>query len=643
MFSFFQEFFKVANNQAVDIPSNIIELIKKYRCDRETPTKKNLERLIRRIASEGVVDDLRQLLTSHILNELDIDIDARNKDGLNALGYIEKGLKRTRISSHEQCKSILFEYKNTQFQKKITRMTVDAICQFLDQAIKEENWVGVKIICDLPAGPNKPTDLYNAVYQLEKSYKAKEHLLTEGPFKKSVATLQLEILMRKLMQTGRFTIKSGGKHDVIFTFDDEQFNWSEIIKKAHLEHIILTELDFMLYQNYMESLKQNDLIDEQEMFAYLPTLEREKTSIYQNKLYKGIRKDNDIQFEEMSAINIYTGILFFSSINGLIRGDSSLFEEDSIFKSKPMQIRHAVVQLVMCASGLNKLSLPTVLTTYRGEGLYYSQEVLNERIKVAAQNAVLSLNGFVSTSIKEDHPYTKSSVQYTFYNVRGICIAPISRFPDIEQELIMLPTQVQLLSYKFDNKQHFFEGRCVRGLNNNDRIDYSPVLYGAVLERQLSLSHIIASTNINSDSRGVSQNLIINASSKEDFLRILEEKLKEQAFTRGYILDLFSQLKKRDGDYRYIHQQRNPMWDKVRLFFKSHVYGYGQDENKFWHTATYQKAVKLLKDAYVARVDDESGNNRQVEANVLIDYVRGNSPVHYRETSTRKLGSSAHL
>lgn len=83
-------------------------------------------------------------------------------------------------------------------------------------------------------------------------------------------------------------------------------------------------------------------------------------------------------------------------------------------------------------------------------------------------------------------------------------------------------------------------------------------------------------------------------------------------------------------------QQRNPMWDRVRLFFKSSVSGQG--ENNFWHTATYQKAVKLLKEAYVARgVSDLSDQDQQKEANDFIDYVRGNSPVHFSKTSTRGL------
>ena len=296
---------------------------------------------------------------------------------------------------------------------------------------------------------------------------AKEHMLTEGPLEISAATVLLENLMRKLMQTGQFINKLDEKQDIIFIFDDIQFNWSDIIREAHLEHIVLTELDFTLYQNYMENLKQNDLIDEDELFAYLPTIEREKTALYQKQLYKKTKKDSIISFEEMSAINIYTGGLFFSSINDLIRGDFNFFDDDSIFISKSMEIRHAIIQLVMCANGLNKFSIPDTFTTYRGETLY-SLDTLNERINAADRKNVILFNSFVSTNIEKNHPYTARSIQYTFHNVRGLCVAPISRFTCIEQEVIMLPTQIQLVSYTYKNQQHFFEGKCVRELNKND-------------------------------------------------------------------------------------------------------------------------------------------------------------------------------
>lgn len=130
--------------------------------------------------------------------------------------------------------------------------------------------------------------------------------------------------------------------------------------------------------------------------------------------------------------------------------------------------------------------------------------------------------------------------------------------------------------------------------------------------------------------------LVINVTDKASFLTDLALKLSNPALSRADILDLFAQIKTKDGNYRLIHEQRHPSWDRFRLFFKSSVAG--QNEANFWHTATYQQAVKLLKQAYVARgAGDQSEHARQQEAHCFIDYVRGNSPFHYTVTSTRSL------
>lgn len=129
------------------------------------------------------------------------------------------------------------------------------------------------------------------------------------------------------------------------------------------------------------------------------------------------------------------------------------------------------------------------------------------------------------------------------------------------------------------------------------------------------------------------QTPVIRAKNKIDFLIELEGQLKKQILTRSDILYLFSEIKKKNGTYQFIHQQRNPLLDKFRLFFKSNVRN--QDEPNFWHTATYQKAVKMLKEAYVKLKTDTSDRQREVEANAFIDYVRGNAPIHRDYTSTR--------
>ena len=126
----------------------------------------------------------------------------------------------------------------------------------------------------------------------------------------------------------------------------------------------------------------------------------------------------------------------------------------------------------------------------------------------------------------------------------------------------------------------------------------------------------------------------IQANTKDDFLTQLKTKVEQESFTRANILDLFAEMKKPNGTYAYIHQQRNPMWDRMRIFFKASVPD--QNEDNFWHTSTYQKAVKMLKEAYIARDKDKTCQDRQTDADQFIDYVRGNSLMHYSQTSTRQ-------
>jgi len=81
-----------------------------------------------------------------------------------------------------------------------------------------------------------------------------------------------------------------------------------------------------------------------------------------------------------------------------------------------------------------------------------------------------------------------------------------------------------------------------------------------------------------------------------------------------------------------IHEQKNIFWDSFSLFFKANRNGPDDD---FWHTKTYQKAIKLLKNAYLALPAMEN-NHRVAEENYFIDYVRGNAMRPYPQTETRR-------
>ena len=126
----------------------------------------------------------------------------------------------------------------------------------------------------------------------------------------------------------------------------------------------------------------------------------------------------------------------------------------------------------------------------------------------------------------------------------------------------------------------------------------------------------------------------ITASNKKEFLVNLQNALKDPKISRANLLDFFAEIKNPTGAYQLIHEQKNPTFDRIRLFFKS---AKNPNEKNFWHTATYQKAVKLLKEAYLNKVGDESDKDRQNDANAFIDYIRGNAPIHTKHTTTRQL------
>jgi ankyrin repeat protein len=118
----------------------------------------------------------------------------------------------------------------------------------------------------------------------------------------------------------------------------------------------------------------------------------------------------------------------------------------------------------------------------------------------------------------------------------------------------------------------------------------------------------------------------------QTLLPALLKKTNADCISRSKILDLFKQIKDLNGKYAFIHKQKNPIWDTVRLFFKSNHKL--QDNPNFWHTATYQQAVKLLKEAYIIATDDIKEDRQESEK--FIDYVRGNAPLHRHFTTTRK-------
>lgn len=128
---------------------------------------------------------------------------------------------------------------------------------------------------------------------------------------------------------------------------------------------------------------------------------------------------------------------------------------------------------------------------------------------------------------------------------------------------------------------------------------------------------------------------VLNLDNKKAILESLTTFLSKSTLTKEMILDCFDELKKKEGLYKALHEQKNPGFDRFRLFFKRNV---NAGESYFWHTKSYQQAVKLLKEAYV-KISPAVSDANIARENAFIDYVRGNAPVHHRKTSTRKFAT----
>lgn len=207
-------------------------------------------------------------------------------------------------------------------------------------------------------------------------------------------------------------------------------------------------------------------------------------------------------------------------------------------------------------------------------------------------------------------------LSYFNYRDEQVVLCDDADFADF-YNLAPVDTRQQIVNARIFDQWNRFHHPEFKHNPSQRRDDF---LYGKVLEQVFDLSRITR--------------LQIHASDKTSFLIELATKLNKDSCSRSDILDLFAEIKKKNGLYYYIHQQRHPQFDRFRLLFKSSVTN--QNEDNFWHTATYQHAVKLLKQAYIAKgPSDQSDSLRAPEANALIDYVRGNSPFHFTRTTTR--------
>ena len=273
--------------------------------------------------------------------------------------------------------------------------------------------------------------------------------LTEGPLPKSTYTYQLEDITRQLLNNKMFSFTKKDNQDYI-SIGKKEYNWTDIINYANLDHIELNESDFQLYRKYLKTARHPSSLNPYNEILY-------RRALYDDYYLHNRRiPDPAIRIEEMQAINIYTGE-FYKSMNDLLRNEFD-FQSNNIFHTKD-----AIIQSVMCASGLRKIPQTSLKNAYRG-GKMPSEKEFQERINAAETQGVIQLSGFVSSSIEKTPLFEDKPIAFHFTDLKGAYIAPISQNA-YEKEFLIPPTQVQLTNYYVKNERHCFEGRLVSDLN----------------------------------------------------------------------------------------------------------------------------------------------------------------------------------
>lgn len=333
-------------------------------------------------------------------------------------------------------------------------------------ALKTKNWDVVVMISRLnsdikPKAANvtallaQATDQkrWNDVFGLQKALTTQYHVLTSGPLIKSLATIELENLYRKLAKEANFQITVEGR-DEYYTFSDgTKFNWTNIRKNANFNHVTLNKEDFDLYSGY---LKEGDI---RSCTITEKNEKQKREALYKANIGQSQSDSNlEITLQEMQAINIYTSDgSKYKNMNALLRGS---------LESQNSDIRSALIHSVMCASGLRKIPQTEIKLVYRLETFDTQERRLSE-IRAAAEKGVITFNGLVSTSTTDDaYKLENAVVIYELSDVKGIYIAPLSQEKGELEFLMSSNTQIQYTNFKqTENGCLLFTGHVVAELD----------------------------------------------------------------------------------------------------------------------------------------------------------------------------------
>lgn len=318
-----------------------------------------------------------------------------------------------------------------------------------------------KKIIDTYVG-NKPEEV---VKSLKKP--ANKIALEQGALQKNNYTYALEALITRFLQkqndpTSRSVEFNIDNDKLMAIMDGREYDVSEIIKHANLNHLEFTPEDF---DNFMYFIHNGN----PEFMPFLDSAEGIPTmEDYEKREKEGLHPDGlkELSLAEKTAINIYTGPFYIYS-NSLLRGNLNNIDNDS------KKIGEILATLAMCCSGLNKATVDVPQHSTRFEE-NFSEELTQKRIKAVENGGYITQEmGFFSTAVQLNDEAAMMYGQMLeegmgtgiiLSDLHGKYVGSISQKPN-EAEFLIPPTQVRWLKHHQTEKGgHVFYAKPVNTL-----------------------------------------------------------------------------------------------------------------------------------------------------------------------------------
>ncbi|MBS0290146.1 MAG: hypothetical protein JSS07_08955 [Proteobacteria bacterium] len=263
--------------------------------------------------------------------------------------------------------------------------------------------------------------------------------MLNGPINKSLFTQELELIAKCLLHASESAVAytHHEKAEIHVKFDDIDIDMSSLYKKVNFNHLYLDEKDSDSYINN---------IDAHVSYGY-------DDGVYRNEGI-GVQTIAPLSQAEIKAIRNFTGSGYVS-VNNMLYGKTDWIWSEN----------EAVIESVLIASGLNKISPSEAVDTYtyRSESSVPLEQV-NHRIDLVNHGGGITHEpAFMSTSADYKvslnfSPFNKDKSIIIFEEAYGKDISQISYFPD-EQEFLLMPSTIIWDGYEYKDGIHFFHAK----------------------------------------------------------------------------------------------------------------------------------------------------------------------------------------